>query len=278
MKFTYLGTAAAEGWPALYCNCEGCKTARINKGKDIRTRSQALINDDLLIEFCPDTYLHVLNYGLDLDKVKNIIVTHSHDDHLSPQDLLYRTKGFCNTRAEHIIGIYGNDMVMEKITYVANYNHNLDGLLTSVSLNEIKEYTENQIGEYLVYPMCANHKQGENCFIYIIKDKEGKTVLYAHDTGYFPEATWEFIKGFKLDMVSLDCNHGKDPAINNHMGMECCGTVKQRLIEMGVTNENCKFLVNHFSHNCLYTSHEEIVQAAKAYGFDVSFDNKVFEI
>ena len=33
MKIHYLGTAAAEGWPALFCDCENCRRARIEKGK-----------------------------------------------------------------------------------------------------------------------------------------------------------------------------------------------------------------------------------------------------
>ena len=28
MKIKYLGTAAAEGVPAIFCNCETCKEAR----------------------------------------------------------------------------------------------------------------------------------------------------------------------------------------------------------------------------------------------------------
>ena len=28
MKFKYLGTAAAEGFPAVFCDCEYCKEAR----------------------------------------------------------------------------------------------------------------------------------------------------------------------------------------------------------------------------------------------------------
>lgn len=278
MKLTYLGTAAAEGWPALYCSCEGCKTARINKGKDIRTRSQAIINDDLLIDFGPDTYLHVLNYGLNLDLVKNIIVTHSHDDHLAPADLFYRTKGFCAVRPNHVIGIYGNDKVIEKICDVANTNNQLDTLLVAMSLNEIEAYSKNEIGNYTVYSLLANHKKGENCFIYIIQDKAGKTILYAHDTGFFPQETWDFIKNFKFNLVSLDCNHGKEDCINNHMGMKCCAMVKDNMIKMGVTNDDCKFILHHFSHNCYYLSHEEIVQDAKEYGFDVSYDTKVVEI
>ena len=27
MKLTYLGTAAAEGFPAVFCNCEHCREA-----------------------------------------------------------------------------------------------------------------------------------------------------------------------------------------------------------------------------------------------------------
>ena len=55
MKFQYLGTAAAEGWPAVFCRCEACEEAARRGGKNIRTRSQALVNDDLLLDLPPDT-------------------------------------------------------------------------------------------------------------------------------------------------------------------------------------------------------------------------------
>ena len=38
MKIRFLGTAAAEGWPAVFCACESCKRAERLGGKDIRTR------------------------------------------------------------------------------------------------------------------------------------------------------------------------------------------------------------------------------------------------
>src|SRR5699024_7123072 len=50
MKLTYLGTAAAEGFPALFCNCPACREAARLGGRNIRTRSQALINRDLLLD------------------------------------------------------------------------------------------------------------------------------------------------------------------------------------------------------------------------------------
>ena len=58
MKITYYGTAAAEGQPALFCHCPTCEYARIHKGKDIRTRSQTMINEDLVIDLIDHTYVY----------------------------------------------------------------------------------------------------------------------------------------------------------------------------------------------------------------------------
>ena len=50
MKLKYLGTAAAEGYPAMFCNCENCRKAFAKGGKNIRSRIQALVEDALLID------------------------------------------------------------------------------------------------------------------------------------------------------------------------------------------------------------------------------------
>ena len=63
MKLQYFGTAAAEGWPSLFCGCDACRRAREAGGRNIRTRSQAMIDDKLLIDFPADTYLHMTYYG-----------------------------------------------------------------------------------------------------------------------------------------------------------------------------------------------------------------------
>lgn len=81
MKFQYLGTAAAEGIPAIFCQCENCEKIRKKGGKNIRTRSQAIINDDLLIDFNADSYIHFLNNNIDTSKIKYCLITHTHSDH-----------------------------------------------------------------------------------------------------------------------------------------------------------------------------------------------------
>ena len=90
MKVTFLGTAAAEGFPAVFCNCRFCKEARILGGKNLRTRSQSLVNDDLLIDLPADTYHHFLMNGIEGHKIKYLFVTHPHQDHFYPEELNMR--------------------------------------------------------------------------------------------------------------------------------------------------------------------------------------------
>lgn len=40
MKIQYLGTAASEGWPALFCSCEACEKARKLGGRNILKRRE----------------------------------------------------------------------------------------------------------------------------------------------------------------------------------------------------------------------------------------------
>ena len=50
MEIQYLGTAAAEGLPALFCGCDICNRARKAGGKEVRTRTQSIVDGRLLIE------------------------------------------------------------------------------------------------------------------------------------------------------------------------------------------------------------------------------------
>ena len=58
------------------------------------------------------------------------------------------------------------------------------------------------MGSYHVVPLLADHAKGEQCLIYIIS-KGNKTILYDHDSGWFPEESWEVLKNFKLNLAIL---------------------------------------------------------------------------
>ena len=70
LKIKVLGTAAATSMPLGFCNCDVCKKARQNGGKDIRKRSSIIINDEMLIDLGPDSINSCNMYGIDTGKIK----------------------------------------------------------------------------------------------------------------------------------------------------------------------------------------------------------------
>jgi len=64
MKLHILGSAAAEGWPALWCTCDNCRRARAVGGKNIRSRSGAIVDGVIKLDLCPDTYMQALRDGI----------------------------------------------------------------------------------------------------------------------------------------------------------------------------------------------------------------------
>ena len=94
MTLTFLGTAAANGFPESFCKCGNCTKARALRGPSLRKRSAALINDDLLIDLGPDIMAASHAHACPLDNVRYCLQTHPHADHLDLSHLLSRSPGY----------------------------------------------------------------------------------------------------------------------------------------------------------------------------------------
>ena len=278
MKFKYLGTAAAEGFPAVFCNCNYCKEARKVRGKNIRTRSQAIIDDKILLDFPADTYHHALQFRLDLSKVKHILVTHSHIDHFSIDDMKLRGSAYAHDMVENKVFVYGNEGV--KKVFDKAYAEMNQRIKDSYNFVVVKEYEKMFLDDYVVTPLRARHMQSENCFIYLIQ-KDDISVLYCNDTGYLYEDVFEYLSKnqIKLNFISLDCTYVNIPIedTGGHMGFDGCNRVVLRLKELGVINDSTQVYVNHFSHNG-NPLHDNLESIAKEYNMKVSFDGLELEV
>lgn len=272
MKIKYLGTAAAEGWPGIFCACQYCKEARRLGGKNIRTRSSVLINDDLMIDFPPDTYCHVINFELDLSTLRHLVITHSHSDHFHLNDLILRRSVFAHLYDESILEIYGNKAIEAIMTNILNTHTELQKYM---NFNYIPPFETANVGDVKITPLLALHARNEDCYIYIFEDKDGKQMLYGNDTGIFPEETWEYIGRCYFHVVSLDCTSGPDREGTNHMGIPDNIKVKERMLQIGCADNATKFILTHFSHNGRLL-HEELVELTKPHNFIIAYDG--FEI
>ena len=270
MKLKYLGTAAAEGIPGMFCNCRVCRNALEVRGKEIKTRSQALLDDKLLIDFPADTYMHILNHGLDLRNIHNVIITHSHSDHFYPNDFWCRFEGIAYDIVEEPLNIYVTE---------AGYNEALRQLgedmnETRVKFHKIAPFEPFDVEDYHIIPLAADHDSSSNPVIYII-EKGGKSLLYANDTGIFPDSTWDYLEKYnkKFELISLDCTGmAQKNWRRSHLCLNTDKEVYDRLTEIGVCDKNTIVYVNHFSHNGMLT-HKELVVEAEKYGFLVTYDS-----
>lgn len=279
MELLFLGTAAAEGAPALFCTCEHCAYARRVKGKEIRTRAGSLVDGVLKIDFGPDSYKQMLDNDIDYTHMTSVIVTHSHDDHLAASEFQFRRQGFAQLpKDEPVLTVYGNDAVVSKVTPYLSDMVKAQAVHSFVPF-EAEGYTitplealhcvSDSATGYPVYFKGKKYFRTEETNGYLI-EKDGRSLYYAHDTGGITDANLEFLKGRKLDLISLDCDDCSwDTQWIGHMGITRDLEAREQLLSVGAADSHTVFVANHFSHNGLIP-YEKIQERMP--GFLVSYD------
>lgn len=276
MKLKYLGTGASEGVPALFCECDICKRSIEAGGPNIRTRSQAIIDDTLLIDFPCDTYLHLLHHKLPLSKIHSCLITHNHSDHLYPYDLEMRRPPYAQLSDQTPMTLYGTAPAGNDVMQVQKaFRGQKKGC---VQYTVITPFVPFEVEGYTVTALRADHDPYCDPVFYLI-EKDGKAILYANDTGYFPEETWDYLEQRKprLNLVSLDCTRFLVAGFRGHMGLVNTNKVKQSLLSAGLADESTQFYLNHFSHNGKAT-HDDMVPLAAKYGMHIAYDGLEAEV
>ncbi len=279
MKIRYLGTAAAEGFPAVFCNCEACSAARRDLPKEMRTRSQAAIDGDLLIDFPPESYLHAMRFGLDLSGFGTLLVTHSHTDHFYAQEFCNRGYKFARGMRSRTIEIYGNAEVGAVLEEGARREMR-PAVREGIAFRPCAPYEEFFAGGYRILTLPARHSDREQALLFYIQ-KGSKALLWLNDSGPLYEEIYPFLaeKGAEADLVSFDCTFADEahPSGQRHMNIFQNMDAREKLIKYGVVKKDAKYYVTHFSHNCAPFRARMDALAAK-YGFSAAFDGCEAEI
>lgn len=270
-KIKFLGTAAAEGWPGLFCECDVCQKARDFGGKNIRTRCSLQIDDEYKVDLPPDNYLHVLRYNLNFAIVKHLFVTHTHYDHFHPDDLLMRREPFAHLRREEPLFVYGNKKVIRSIKSTMRAAPGLD-----LKPQLLKPFSPTEAGKFKVTPLEASHSEVENCLLFLF-EADGKMIFHGYDTGWFPTETWHFLENHTLDMAILDCTSGDIPDMKYHMSVHYVIKAKERMLSRGIADKETTFVATHFSHTGGLL-HEDLIAKLQPKNIRVAFDGLEIEL
>ena len=284
MIIKYLGTAAAEGIPAVFCNCATCREAREKKGRFIRTRSQAILDNRLLVDFNADTYMHSLLHDINLSKIGNVVITHVHEDHYYPEELLNRRVGFCNSFEYETLTLHGSqdiqDYAREIFSVCVSDNPSVLQEQKRIAFDYMKPYETRVIDGFNVTALPATHGT-PHPYIYLF-EKDGKVLLYFNDSGYLTEETMAFLKEkkVKFDLVSYDCTWGKNDAgaaVSSHMGVPNNVEARRRFIENGNYKDSTISVITHFSHNIPNVGYGDMLKIASDNDFLLAYDGMVIE-
>lgn len=274
MKLTYYGTGGAQGLPALFCDCATCRRAWEKGGKNFMTRSQSLLTDEqgkkLLIDFPPDTYDHVLRFGLDLRGISDLLITHAHGDHLHVDDMTNR-HGYRVEMPEDnpVMTVYGSDVTGQKL---ADLLSNPKGRFV---FRELKPYETAQVASWECTPLPANHSKELHSLLYVLR-RGGASLFYGNDTAYFDAEVWDYLASVPpMTLVSLDCAFTGLDLHFEHMGIGDCLRTADRMMELGCADEKTRFYLNHFAHFSM--TYDEIADACRDTRLTPAYDGLTVE-
>lgn len=271
MKVQFLGTGAAEGFPAEFCSCPACQKVK-NKKKEYRTRSQVLVDGVLSIDFPPEAYMHTLQNGVDLSALPYALITHSHMDHFYAHDFILRGYKYAKS-VTPVLNLYGNREVSAVFTECTRREMKAE-VAPHVQMNTVCAYQEFNVGDYRVLTVPARHSLTEEALLYYVEGDKG--YMHFYDTGLLTtDEPFIFLQEHhaKIDIIAFDCTFMEQTggSTARHMGIEDVMQMLDKFKQYGLLQPNAKIVLTHFSHNADPTR-RHTKALAKKYGCIAAYD------
>lgn len=231
MKLLCLGTGAADWNPA-------------NRPTDGEWRHfcSTLVDGTLLIDAGPHIFTFAAERGREdlFDNVTDVLITHSHGDHFSPENVLR----LC---ADGKRRLWGSFACMQKLRAKCGER------AETVDFHELHVLDRVSIAGGEVFVLPANHSTDipeEQPFHYILS-RGGKHLLYALDGAWFLRESWNaFRKTYVLDAMVLDATIGDCPGdfrIFEHNDLEMIEKITTTVRKMGVLRAGGAVYANHMA-------------------------------
>ncbi len=269
MRVRLLGTGAADGIPGWLSDSEVSVHARAVGGREIRSRSAALLDGHLKIDLPPDTAWQMARDNLNACDWTALVFTHSHNDHLAVDELQYGMFPF-NENAYLPFPVYGNRTVCEIVR--ARYP------AWPIEVVETRCFEPFVHIGTTVTPVRAHHGGGAEDTQNLLFERDGRTLLYATDTGIWREPTWEFLQGRQVNALVIECTEGLGGTnFEGHLDVDECFEVVRRLRTMGTLQADSRVWTTHHSQQGRAT-HAQLVQLLQEEGILAGYDGLEIDV
>ncbi|HML49099.1 MAG TPA: MBL fold metallo-hydrolase [Clostridia bacterium] len=286
MHVTFLGTSAGEGYPGFWCDCPHCRYAREHGGRNLRGNSCALVDDALLLDMNDHFFVMVNRLGLRLDRIEHLLVTHPHVDHFTPWKLTQRAvpADLSDLSEDQLkkrispnftplprLHVYGNRFVQAEMARVPRLLDAPDAF--GLAFHLITEGQTFSAGPYTVTAVRANHGPEPGFAFNYILQRDGKTLLYASDTGGYDADMLAVLERFRFDCVILEGTFGLGASVPSHMSLEKNRAMLRYLNEKGLWAREPNL---HITHICPHWAppHDQYAPMLAAEGMEAAYDGK----
>lgn len=248
MEITFIGTGAAD-WPSKMRGTEG-----------YRRFSSVLIGNDLLIDPGPHIYEFEQDFKYEnlFGNVENILLTHSHSDHLD-YDKLVR---LCSEKDRQIW--CEEHAIPEK--------HDVAGMRR----HPLQLFEAVHVGEYTVTALPANHGTSlkQEQALHFIIEQNGSRVFYGCDGAWLRRDTWYYMREYQFDLIVLDGTLGDDYGdyrIFEHNNLRMDELIAETVRKTGVLKPDGKIMISHLAYGA-QGSQEQVEERLKESGIEVAYD------
>ena len=286
MYFQFLGTSAGEQFPGLWCNCPTCAKARTLGGRNIRSNSCAFLSPDCMIDFGAEVFQQARKFDIPILDTQYLFVTHSHADHFYPQHLLWRwmkpgqrlppgndTYGprFSDLRMLHV---YGSADVCDMLE--PHLGEDGEERFRMI-LHQVQYGVEGQAGNIYYLPLEANHKDRECQAVNYILRRNDRTILYALDTGWFYDHTYELIRKFRYDLVVMEGTFGYGIDSSGHFNLDKLQRAADLFRDDDLLKDSALFCASHICPH-FAPIHDEYAPILEERGITLAFDGMKVEL
>ncbi len=241
MEILFLGTGAADWVDADFV-----------EGTEYRRWSSALIDGELLIDPGPHIFHYAETNGSPelYNNVKNVIITHSHQDHFNAKTILALSRISAPT-------FYGDAACLRKLRTKLTEEELAEIKFVSVDCFEVLD-----LGDHRVSSFPSNHLTSdpdEKTRNYMI-EADGKRMFYGLDGAWLLTSVWNKLRGLHFDAMVLELTIGDLPGnyrTFSHTSIPMLEIMLAAFRENGCLNGESSVYCSHMAKT-LHTDHETL--------------------
>jgi len=261
MEVTLLGTGGGSGWPHPFCTCASCNAAAAEG--EIRAHTSALIDGVLLLDCGQDVPRSAVRFGVGLERVRHVLVTHDHHDHANGAALLWRRWA---GRTEPL-DVHGPRSALDSLAMW------LPPDKPGVAFRPLLAGETVTLDGYTVRALAAEH-DSDGALVFDITSADGRRLLYATDTG----PGFQTPDGARYDLVLLEESWGDNTthASGRHHDLTTFPLTLRRLRASGAVDAATRIAAIHLGHG---NPRPSVLRARlAAWGAELPVDGETIEV